>query len=85
MKNNVNISTVRNYALREVMSHDECKHAIYGVQIITFSGNIICEIAECPTDIKYFNNDHEFEEYVHQLNSLFTRCKEFNVCAVHKH
>lgn len=85
MKTTTNISTVRNYALRELMSHDECKHAIYGVQVTTFSGNIICEVAEYPNDIKYFNNDHEFEEYVHLLNNIFTRCKEFNVCAVHRY
>ena len=72
-----NVARIRKYAIREMMSREGCKHAIYGLHY----NNITCKFAENPNQIKYFYTDDAFEEYLQSVNNTGSNVEAY---AVHR-
>ena len=80
MINNRQSIRVRKYAAREMIHHNS-QHAIYGVSYINTHGNVVEELAETPSKIKYFYSDNS---YTHCVNAIQQRYDDANVLAVHR-
>ena len=71
---------VRKYAARE-MIYNNSQHAIYGVSYVNNQGNVVEEIAETPSKIKYFYSDNS---YVSCVNTIHEHYEDANILAVHR-
>lgn len=80
MINNRQSIRVRKYAARE-MIYNNSQHAIYGVSYVNNQGNVVEELAETPSKIKYFYSDNS---YTNCVNVIQQRYDDANVLAVHR-
>lgn len=80
MINNRESIRVRKYAARE-MIYNNSQHAIYGVSYVNSHGNIVEELAETPSKIKYF---YTYNSYIKCVNAIQQRYNNASVLAVHR-
>lgn len=80
MINNRHSIRVRKYAARE-MIYNNSQHAIYGVSYVNTHGNVVKELAETPSKIKYFYSD---DSYTNCVNAIQQCYDDANVLAVHR-
>ena len=80
MINNRQSIRVRKYAARE-MIYNNSQHAIYGVSYANTNGNVVEELAETPSKIKYC---YSVNSYTNCVNAIQQRYDDANVLAVHR-
>ena len=80
MINNRQSIRVRKYAARE-MIYNNSQHAIYGVSYVNNHGNVVEELAETPSKIRYFYTDNSYASCVTAIHKHYD---DANVLAVHR-
>ena len=78
MINNSHSIRVRKYAARE-MIYNNSQHAIYGVSYVNTHGNVVEELAETPSKIKYFYSDDSYTNCVNAIQQCYDDANVLNI------
>ena len=86
MLNRVKTARIKDIAKETIYSNSEYLHAIYGLCYLTEAGNIVEELADNKSEIRFYTSDNSFNESVDKIHHRYESigCEYINIYSVHK-